>query len=92
MEFTANKVLFTREAVLLSVQRYLPTHFVAIEDAGEAWVIRFRPKSAGAADVAASEFGNEIIESAFRHRQAAETAELRRILLNRALAPYGKVE
>jgi His-Xaa-Ser system protein HxsD len=88
MTFSAQKSLYPKAAVILSVQRFLSTCFVIIADAGDAYDISIRPKNASTPEPMQEAFANALLEAVFIQQHFEETKEIRRLLLEKALSPH----
>jgi hypothetical protein len=90
METTVSRAIYPCPAVILSVQRYLADFHVELSEAGpELMRVRIEPKRRDTPPLTVEAYLNHLQQSAFRYQQQQDTRELRRILLEKALAPYG---
>ena len=88
MEVVVSQSLYPPGCIILSVQKYLAGFHVTISADGDDIRISFTPKDAKTNPPDENEYLNHLIHSAFRYQHERETAELRRLLLDRAFSIY----
>lgn len=88
MDVVVAQTLYPIGCVILSVQKYLADFEVAVAEQGTDLRISIVPKDKAAAAPSQSDYLNHLQHSAFRYQHERDTAELRRLLLERAFAQY----
>ncbi len=88
MEIVVQQSLYPPESVILAVQKYLTDFEVNITKKGQNLTVSIAPKKPGVTPPSEAEFENHLVQSAFRCQHERDTAELRRLLLDRAFGQY----
>lgn len=88
MEVAVSKGIYTSEVVMLSVQPYLADYFVTVSEDGEVLRISVLPRKSDVPPANEGEYLNHLHHAAFRYQRQRDTAELRRLLLERAFSHY----
>jgi hypothetical protein len=88
MKVAVPKGVYASEVVMLSVQPYLADYFVAVSEDGDVLRISMSPRKSDVPPANEGEFLNHLQHATFRCQRQRETAELRRILLERAFSHY----
>lgn len=84
MELTFDKALYDKRALLKTAYQFTDRAYVHLSQTQMQWRVSWIPKANCA--VAPEEFENELIHQALRLQLAQESADIRRVLLARAMA------
>lgn len=87
--FKVSKTDYPREAIIISLQRYLEKFWISISEEPRQYLITFDRKNASGKYPQEKEFMNHLIESEFIRNKVKESLQLREQLISAALRPYG---
>jgi len=86
MEFRVPIRRYAQEVIVLSVQPFLGRCWVNVSEDVEDYVVSFKPRTPEAIVPTVDEYSNCILEAAFSFQRARDTAQLRALLLAKALS------
>lgn len=84
MELRFDKSVYDRRALLKAAFRFTDRCYIHLQQDEAQWIVSWREKDGAAVD--SGEFENELIAQSLRLQLLEESAELRKILLARAMA------
>ena len=84
MEFQLDKTMYHKTALLKAAYKFLDRVYVHLSQSDCHWIISWSNKPGNI--VEPQELENELIEQELRYQLIAESSELRKILLARAMA------
>ena len=86
--FKVSKTDYPREAIIISLQRYLEKFWITVSEKPEQYIVTFDPKNPVEKYPQEKEFLNHLIESEFIRNKVKESLQLREQLISAALRPY----
>ena len=86
--FKVSKTDYPREAIIISLQRYLEKFWITISEKPEQYIVTFDRKTPMEKYPKEKEFMNHLIESEFIRNKVKESLRIREQIISTALGPY----